>query len=315
MSETNVPYGTGPGSPGSATPDDGGTGGKHATGVKDRVGDAASHAGDAGREVAGDAKEKARDVAHEAKDRARGLVEQTRDELSTQASSQQQRLAGGLRSLGDELRQMADGTQDPGYASDLVQRAGDATGRVADWFEERDPSSVLRDVEDFARRRPGLFIAIAAGAGLVVGRLLRGAKDASDTGPDRSEGAGSTGYGTEGYGTTGATAGYGTEDYRSTGTTTGYGTGGYGTGSAYATGATTGSVGTTAGGVSGSGVAGGEPGARTTGTYGLGDDALVPDPEQPTTAEPTPPPSFPPTPTGGAAGTSTLGGEADVERT
>ncbi|MFD7023761.1 hypothetical protein [Promicromonospora sukumoe] len=186
MSQTAHPYSTGADpqqeSWSSGPGDD--TGGD--PGIKDRVADAAAQAGEAGRETAHEAKEAARDVAHEASERARGLIGRTRIELGAQMETQQQHLASGLRSLGNELGQMAGGTQDPGYASDLVQRAGDATGRVADWFDEREPGAVLREVEDFARRRPGLFIAIAAGAGLLVGRFVRGMRDAPDD-DDRPE--------------------------------------------------------------------------------------------------------------------------------
>ncbi|WP_129788595.1 hypothetical protein [Promicromonospora panici] len=193
MSETDVPYGARPGSqhtwaPGAA-PDSADPGGG---GVRERVAETASRVGDAGRETAHDAREGARDVAHEATDQARGLADRTRTELRSQAGSQQQRLAAGLRSLGDELSQMAGGTQDPGYASDIVERAGDATRRAAQWFEEREPATVLHEVENFARRRPGVFLAVAAGAGLIVGRFLRGAKDAPDDGGGSTETAGTT---------------------------------------------------------------------------------------------------------------------------
>lgn len=184
MSGTDIPYGTGAGSQRTWEPahEAGGAGTEptstETTGVKERAGAAASQLGEAGRETVRDAKERARDVAHEASDRTRGLVDRTRNELGSQVASQQQHLAGGLRALGDELSQMSRGTQDPGYATDLVQRAGEATGHVAQWFEEREPGDVLHEVEDFARRRPGIFILMAAGAGLLVGRFLRGAKDA-----------------------------------------------------------------------------------------------------------------------------------------
>ncbi|MEU4386374.1 hypothetical protein [Promicromonospora sp. NPDC023805] len=194
MSGTDIPYGSGAGSqrtwePGSET----GSTGTETTGVKERAGAAASQLGEAGRETVREAKERAHDVAHEAGDRTRGLVDRTRNELSSQVASQQQHLAGGLRALGDELGQMSSGTQDPGYATDLVQRAGAATGHVAQWFEDREPGDVLHEVEDFARRRPGMFILMAAGAGLLVGRFLRGAKDAPSgdaSGGDTSGGAG-----------------------------------------------------------------------------------------------------------------------------
>jgi len=194
---SDVPYGSGsqrtwaPGEAyGGAGQDKADSSEQGTGGVKERVAETASQLGDAGRETAQDAKERARDVAHEATDRARGLADRARTELGSQAETQQQKLAGGIRSLGDELSQMAGGTQDPGYASEIVERAGDATKRVAQWFEDREPAAVLHEVEDFARRRPGLFLAMAAGAGLLVGRFLRGAKEVSS---DDSGGSGSVG--------------------------------------------------------------------------------------------------------------------------
>ncbi|MEV0949517.1 hypothetical protein [Promicromonospora sp. NPDC050249] len=201
MSGTDIPYGTGAGSQRTWEPgrEESSTGTEptstETSGVKERAGAAASQLGEAGRETVRDAKERARDVAHEAGDRTRGLVDRTRNELGSQVASQQQHLAGGLRALGDELSQMSSGTQDPGYATDLVQRAGEATGHVAQWFEEREPGDILHEVEDFARRRPGMFILMAAGAGLLVGRFLRGAKDApsSDASSGEAPGGAATG--------------------------------------------------------------------------------------------------------------------------
>lgn len=209
MSGTDIPYGTGAGSQRTWEParEESGTGTEptstETTGVKERAGAAASQLGEAGRETVRDAKERARDVAHEAGDRTRGLVDRTRNELGSQVASQQQHLAGGLRALGDELSQMSSGTQDPGYATDLVQRAGEATGHVAQWFEEREPGDILHEVEDFARRRPGMFILMAAGAGLLVGRFLRGAKDAPS-----SDGSSTETSGGVATGSAGAAAGY-----------------------------------------------------------------------------------------------------------
>lgn len=307
MSETNVPYGSGPGSPGTGTSQGTGESGSASTGVKERASEAASHAGDAGREVAQDAKEKARDVAHEATDRARGLVDDARTGLTEQARTQQERLAGGLRSLGDELRQMADGTEDPGYATDLVRRAGDATGQVAQWFEDREPSSVLHEVESFARRRPGTFLLLAAGAGLLVGRLVRGMKDAPDTGSDRADDA--SGVGTTGTrGAHAAPVGTSTGSAELTGTTGTAGlTGTTGTG-------TTGLGGSTGGTDTGGTGTLGEPDIGTAGAYpGLANDRLAQDPDVATSAEGDPtPPTFPPTTSG--TGAARPGGGPDVVR-
>lgn len=207
---SDVPYGAPSGSqrtwvPGEA--DD--RAGQDRGGVKERVAETASQIGDAGRDAAHDAKERARDVAHEATDQVRGLADRARTELSSQAGTQQQKLAGGIRSLGDELSQMAGGTQEPGYASEIVNRAGDATKQVAQWFEDREPGAVLHEVESFARRRPGLFLVMAAGAGLLVGRFLRSAKDAPSDGPDRSGSTGDTDAGGPSSTATGSVGGGG----------------------------------------------------------------------------------------------------------
>jgi ElaB/YqjD/DUF883 family membrane-anchored ribosome-binding protein len=157
-----------------------GTGEQDSGGVRDRASGVASQAGDAGREVAQDAKERAGEVAHEAKDRARDLLQQARSEMSDQVTSQQERLAAGLRHLGSELTQMSRASDDPGYATQLAERGSGMADRLADWFEQREPADVMSEVQSFARRRPGAFLAIAAGAGLVVGRMLRGAKASND---------------------------------------------------------------------------------------------------------------------------------------
>jgi ElaB/YqjD/DUF883 family membrane-anchored ribosome-binding protein len=139
-----------------------------------------THAGEAGKDLAREAEERAGDLAREAADRARGLMDQARSEVTEQFSSQQQRLAENLRSIGAELSRMGDASDDPGYATDLVRQGSYTASRLARWFEDREPGDVLREVQDYARRRPGMFLAVAAGAGVLAGRLLRGVKAASD---------------------------------------------------------------------------------------------------------------------------------------
>ena len=128
----------------------------------------------AGAHVADTAKEEARHVASEAKSQARQLWQQTQSEAEGQAGQQQDRLARGLRSLGDELEQMAKGTDQSGLATDLARQGSAKAREVAGWLENRQPDELLSEVRQFARRRPGTFLAIAAGAGLLGGRLTRG---------------------------------------------------------------------------------------------------------------------------------------------
>lgn len=126
------------------------------------------------KRVAGSAADEANKVAHEAGDKARDLMGELTSNLREQAGTQQQKVSEGLRSLGDELRSMADHGQNGGTASSLVGQAAQRAGSAADWLDNRDPGSLLDEVKDFARHRPGTFLAVAAGAGLLVGRMTRG---------------------------------------------------------------------------------------------------------------------------------------------
>ena len=66
-------------------------------------------------------------------------------------------------------------------ATDLAQQAAEKAHQFAGWLEQRDPGSVLDEVRAFARQRPGAFLAIAFGAGVVTGRLVRGLTADPDT--------------------------------------------------------------------------------------------------------------------------------------
>jgi hypothetical protein len=141
--------------------------------LREDVAGLASDAGDAGRQVVDVAKDETRSVAADTKVQARRLLGTVGDELRTQAAAQQSKAAAGIRSAGTELAEMASSSERSGYASQVVGEAADRVDAVGRWLGERDPKSLLEEVKGFARRRPGVFIAIAVGAGVVAGRLTR----------------------------------------------------------------------------------------------------------------------------------------------
>ena len=127
-------------------------------------------------------------VAGEAKYQARNLVDQTRSELRGQASNQQSQLASTLNSWASELGSMASKSEDSGPMTDLAQEAARRGGEIAHWLDTHEPADLLDEVKRFARRRPVAFLALAAAAGVVAGRVTRGAVAAntsvdSDTEP------------------------------------------------------------------------------------------------------------------------------------
>jgi hypothetical protein len=156
------------------------------------AGDAASTASDEAKRLASQAKDQARSVVGEAKEQVSGLVQQARDELRTQSADRSRQAAGGLRTLSDQLQALTEGR--PGDAGQLTGYVTDARQQVTSFasrLEDRGIEGVVNDVARFARRRPGVFLLAAAGAGFVVGRFVRSgvsvARDSSPTG--ESDGA------------------------------------------------------------------------------------------------------------------------------
>lgn len=124
-------------------------------------------------EVAGVVGEQAKQVVSETGAQARHVFEEGVDQLREQVSEGQHKLAGGLRSLADQLRQMSDRTDESGMAAELIEQVSERISDAASWLESREPSDLVHEVRRFARQRPGMFLAGAAVAGVVVGRLTR----------------------------------------------------------------------------------------------------------------------------------------------
>jgi hypothetical protein len=167
----------------------------------------ASDAADSGRQVAETAASGAKDVVSEATTQLSQLFDQLRSEFNGQASSQGQRAVGGLRSLADELRQMASGSQQQGLAGEAANQAANRASSFADWLDNKQPGDLLDEVRSMAKRRPGAFLLGAAAVGLLGGRMTRGltAGGGSD---QQASGPSSYGAGTQGVSGTYPTGGY-----------------------------------------------------------------------------------------------------------
>lgn len=160
--------------------------------AKDQAGQVAGDATDAGKHVAGVAGEQANEVLSTATGQAKDLLNQTRGELTEQAGTQKDRVASGLRSISEELRSLATGSEQPGMVTDAAYQAAQRSTAVADWLEAREPGRVLDEVTRFARRKPGTFLAVAAGTGFLLGRFGKGLvadHNANDTTPSASASA------------------------------------------------------------------------------------------------------------------------------
>ena len=123
------------------------------TGREGLVGQAASQVEDA----AASAQQKAAEL----KQQGRSKLGETLDQRTTQAGGQARQVAQTLRRTGEQLREQGEGPQ----VASATEATADRIERLGGYLEQTSGDELLRDVEDFARRRPW----IVAGAGLMVG--------------------------------------------------------------------------------------------------------------------------------------------------
>jgi hypothetical protein len=135
--------------------------------------DAAAQQGEQLKQVAA---EETKNVASEATEQARNVVDEAKSQLQEQSRTQRDQLVSTLRGFAEDLDKMS--SQAPsGLATDVTRqvarKARDLSGRLSG----REPGELLEDLRSYARRNPGKFLLGALAAGLVSGRLARGAKE------------------------------------------------------------------------------------------------------------------------------------------
>ncbi|QNE17660.1 hypothetical protein F1D05_06775 [Kribbella qitaiheensis] len=128
-------------------------------------------------------------MTSDVREQTRLLAGQTRDQLVEQATHQKEQAARSLRSVGDELRGMAEHGQS-GWGAQLAQHGAEYTDQAADFLQKHEPGDLLEEVRGLARRRPGMFLLVAATAGVVAGRLTRALAAGTPSGSSGGSGNG-----------------------------------------------------------------------------------------------------------------------------
>ncbi len=172
-------------------------------GTEPTLGDRASDVADTAKEhasgVAGAAKEQGADVARSAVEHARTVVDSAGEQVQKQGEEQAARLADSLSSFSSDLRSMAEGNgADRGsVVGDVARSLAESTDRVAGVLRDEGPSGVMRRASDFGREHPVQFLALAAGAGFALARVVRNsdARRLQQVAKDAATGDGASGGG------------------------------------------------------------------------------------------------------------------------
>ncbi|MEW2136627.1 hypothetical protein AB0892_08505 [Streptomyces sp. NPDC005409] len=158
--------------------------------AQDKASEGAALVGGKAAEVGGTAKEQAANVVNEATSQARNLVGDLRDQLQGQAQTQAKSLADNVRRLAQELQDMSEGGKPDSTMAGVARKMADGGNQAADRIEQRGPEGLVSDLQNFARRRPGAFLAGAAAAGFVVGRAGKGVSAAASADSGTGQGSG-----------------------------------------------------------------------------------------------------------------------------
>ena len=120
------------------------------------------------QEAGGEVRQQAGQKAQELRAQAGGEVRRQLDDRSTQAGKEATATADALRRVGDQLRQ-----EGKTGTAQYAERAAQPVERVGRYLTEADGERLLRDAEQFARRRPWVAVLGGATLGFLVARFIK----------------------------------------------------------------------------------------------------------------------------------------------
>jgi hypothetical protein len=146
----------------------------------------AQDAKDQAKSLASDAKEQVKDAANQARDHVQTLVGEQKDQAAERLTS----LAGALREAGRKLNE----GQQAGDFGQYADRAAQQVERLSNYLRDSELRDFVRDTENFARRRPEVFLGGTLIAGLMLARFLKASSPEQGRGSSGYDGGNWTGY-------------------------------------------------------------------------------------------------------------------------
>jgi len=132
-----------------------------------------------------------------------GLMDKVRQGATSQLSTQKNKATDSIGTVAQAVRQASQQlrTQQHDAIANYIDQAANQLERFSASVRNKDVGELVRDAQQFARRRPAVFIGSAFAIGLLGARFLKSSRDRKYGSDGRNAYArGSTGYST-GYGT------------------------------------------------------------------------------------------------------------------
>jgi hypothetical protein len=110
------------------------------------------------------AQQKASEYAEQGREKAVGQLATQKERASSELGG----VARALRTAGEQLQE-----HEQGSVARYVNQAAQQTERLSEYLRERDANELVREVEDFARNRPAVFLGGAFAIGIAAARFLK----------------------------------------------------------------------------------------------------------------------------------------------
>ena len=120
-----------------------------------------------------DAGSAAQEKASELREQGTAQLRDQFDQRSSQAGTQMRSLAKALRRSGDELDSEGNG----GTAQQLTGQAADRIERLGGYLEQKSGDELMRDIENFARRRPWMLAGLGTLVGAAAARFMKASSE------------------------------------------------------------------------------------------------------------------------------------------
>jgi hypothetical protein len=126
-----------------------------------------------------------------------GLMDKVRQGATSQLSTQKNKATEGIGTVAQAVRQASQQlrTQQHDTIANYIDQAANQLERFSTSLRDKDVGELVRDAQQFARRRPAVFVGSALALGLLGARFLKSSRDRRYGGTGRNSYArSSTGY-------------------------------------------------------------------------------------------------------------------------
>ncbi|HEX7294199.1 MAG TPA: hypothetical protein VF251_00520 [Pyrinomonadaceae bacterium] len=119
------------------------------------------------------------DLIQHAKDTTNKVVDQVQQQADSTVNRQKNAAATELQKVAQAVRQMGDGLRNDEqsaiaqYAAQYGNKAAETIEKVTNYLRENDARDLVREIEDFGRRRPAIIVGGAFLVGLAGARFLK----------------------------------------------------------------------------------------------------------------------------------------------